>query len=86
MRRFPKLVIISLLAVPVLTTACTGGGNDVEAIERLSNHITTWLNKYRPLEANIIEGAAVKKDKQKRLEYGASAGRMDGAQPITYRS
>ena len=27
----PKLVIISLLAVPVLTTACTGGGNDVEA-------------------------------------------------------
>ena len=26
-----KLVIISLLAVPVLTTACTGGGNDVEA-------------------------------------------------------
>ena len=31
MRRFPKLVIISLLAVPVLTTACTGGGNDVEA-------------------------------------------------------
>ena len=31
MRRFPKLVIISLLAVSVLTTACTGGGNDVEA-------------------------------------------------------
>ena len=48
-----------------------------DAIERLSSHITTWLNKYRPLEANIIEGATSKKDKQK--EVYIDLGRSEGA-------
>lgn len=34
-----------------------------DAIGRLSNRITDWLNKYSPLQTNIIEGAAAKKDK-----------------------
>jgi len=51
-----------------------------DAIERLSNHITTWLNKYRPLQANIIEGAAAKKDKQKEvyIDIGSSEGAFVG--------
>jgi len=51
-----------------------------DAIERLSSHITTWLNKYRPLEANIIEGAAAKKDKQKEvyIDIGSSEGAFVG--------
>ena len=51
-----------------------------DAIERLSNHITTWLNKYRPLEANIIEGATSKKDKQKEvyIDLGSNEGAFVG--------
>lgn len=51
-----------------------------EAIGRLSNHITGWLNNYRPLQANIVEGAAAKKDKQKEvyIDLGSSEGAYVG--------
>ena len=51
-----------------------------DAISRLSNRITEWLNKYRPLQANIIEGAAAKKDKQKEvyIDFGSSEGAYAG--------
>lgn len=51
-----------------------------EAIARLSSHITTWLNQYRPLEANILEGSTVKKDKQKEvyIDLGSSEGAFVG--------
>ena len=51
-----------------------------DAISRLSNRITEWLNKYRPLRANIIEGAAAKKDKQKEvyIDFGSSEGAYAG--------
>ena len=51
-----------------------------DAIGRLSNRITDWLNKYSPLQANIIEGAAVKKDKQKEvyIDLGSSEGAFEG--------
>jgi len=48
-----------------------------DAIGRLSQHITTWLNQRLPLQANIIEGAAAKKDKQK--EVYIDLGRLEGA-------
>ena len=51
-----------------------------DAIGRLSNRITDWLNKYSPLQANIIEGAAAKKDKQKEvyIDLGSSEGAFEG--------
>ena len=51
-----------------------------DAINRLSNRITEWLNKYSPLQANIIEGAAAKKDKQKEvyIDLGSSEGAFEG--------
>ena len=51
-----------------------------DAINRLSNRITEWLNKYRPLQANIIEGAAAKTDKQKEvyIDLGSSDGAYAG--------
>lgn len=51
-----------------------------DAIGKLSNRITTWLNKYRPIQANILEGAAVKKDKQKEvyIDLGSSEGAFEG--------
>ena len=51
-----------------------------EAINRLSNRIAVWLNNYRPLQANIIEGAAAKKDKQKEvyIDLGSSEGAFVG--------
>ena len=51
-----------------------------DAINRLSNRITDWLNKYSPLQANIIEGAAAKKDKQKEvyIDLGSSEGAFEG--------
>ena len=51
-----------------------------DAIGYLSNRITGWLNKYRPLQANIIEGAAAKKDKQKEvyIDLGSSEGAYVG--------
>ena len=51
-----------------------------DALNRLSNRITAWLNKYRPLQANILEGAAAKKDKQKEvyIDFGSSEGAFEG--------
>jgi hypothetical protein len=51
-----------------------------DAISRFSNRITEWLNKYRPLEANIIEGSTAKKDKQKEvyIDLGSSEGASEG--------
>ena len=51
-----------------------------DALNRLSNRITVWLNKYHPLRANIIEGAAAKKDKQKEvyIDMGSSEGAFVG--------
>jgi len=51
-----------------------------DAIGRLSNRITVWLNKYRPLQANIIEGSTAKKDKQKEvyIDFGSSEGAYPG--------
>ena len=42
----------------------------------LSASIAGWLNKYRPLQANIIEGSVAKKDKQKEvyIDLGSSEG------------
>ena len=51
-----------------------------DAIGKLSNRITVWLNNYRPLQANIIEGAAAKKNKQKEvyIDLGSSEGAFEG--------
>lgn len=51
-----------------------------DAIGRLSSRITEWLNKYRPLEANIIEGSTAKKNKQKEvyIDLGSSEGAFVG--------
>ena len=51
-----------------------------DAISHLSKRITEWLNKNRPLQANIIEGAAAKKDKQKEvyIDFGSSEGAFEG--------
>ena len=47
-----------------------------DAIGSLSASIAGWLNKYRPLQANIIEGSVAKKDKQKEvyIDLGSSEG------------
>ena len=51
-----------------------------DAIGRLATRITEWLNEFRPLEANIIEGAASKKDKQKEvyIDLGTKEGAYAG--------
>ena len=51
-----------------------------DALNRLSNRITVWLNNYRPLRANILEGAAAKKDKQKEvyIDFGSREGAFEG--------
>lgn len=51
-----------------------------EAIGRMSGHITSVLNKYKPLQANLIEGAAAKKDKQKEvyIDLGSNEGAFSG--------
>ena len=51
-----------------------------DAIDRLANRITSWLNKHRPIQANILEGAAAKKDKQKEvyIDLGSSEGAFPG--------
>ena len=51
-----------------------------EAIAHFATRITAWLNKYSPLQANIIEGTAAKKDKQKEvyIDLGSSEGAYVG--------
>lgn len=51
-----------------------------DALTRLSNRVTIWLNQYKPLQANIIEGSTAKKDKQKEvyIDLGSSEGAFAG--------
>ena len=51
-----------------------------DALGRLSNRISVWLNQYKPLQANIIEGSSAKKDKQKEvyIDLGDSEGAFAG--------
>ena len=58
-----------------------------DAINRMANRITIWLNKYRPLKANIIEGSTTKKDKQKEvyIDLGSSEGAFKGMHMGVYR-
>ena len=51
-----------------------------DALNRLSGRITAWLNKYCPLNANILEGATAKKAKQKEvyIDLGSSEGAYKG--------
>lgn len=58
-----------------------------EAIGRLSNNITAWLNKYRPLKANILEGATAKKTKQKEvyIDLGSREGAYVGLHMGVYQ-
>jgi hypothetical protein len=65
------------------TTSSTYSTSDraiLEAISRLATRITEWLNEFRPLEAQIIEGAASKKDKQKEvyIDLGSKEGAYAG--------
>ena len=58
-----------------------------EAINSFAAHITKWLNNYCPLEANIIESAAAKKDKQKEvyIDLGSSEGAYVGLHMGVYQ-
>lgn len=51
-----------------------------DAINHLSTRVTAWLNRYRPIVANIIEGSTAKKDKQKEvyIDLGSSEGAFVG--------
>ena len=51
-----------------------------DALNRLSNRVTAWLNQYKPLQANIVEGSSAKKDKQKEvyIDLGSSEGAFAG--------
>lgn len=57
-----------------------------DAIGRLSGNIAGWLNKYKPLQANIIEGASAKKDKQKEvyIDLGSNEGAFAGLHMEVY--
>ena len=58
-----------------------------DALNRLSGRITTWLNKYLPLQANILEGGTAKKDKQKEvyIDLGSSEGAFEGLHMGVYQ-
>ena len=58
-----------------------------EAINSFAARITKWLNNYCPLEANIIESAAAKKDKQKEvyIDLGSSEGAYVGLHMGVYQ-
>ncbi len=58
-----------------------------DAIGSLSASIAGWLNKYRPLQANIIEGSVAKKDKQKEvyIDLGSSEGAFEGLHMGVYQ-
>lgn len=51
-----------------------------DAIGRMSGNVTNWFNQYRPLQANIIQGGAAKKDKQKTvfIDLGSNEGAFAG--------
>ena len=51
-----------------------------DALNTMSYRITNWLNKEKPLQANILEGATAKKDKQKEvyIDLGSREGAYKG--------
>ena len=51
-----------------------------DAMNGLARRITAWLNTTQPLQANIIEGDAVKKEKQKKvyIDLGSREGGFSG--------
>ncbi len=51
-----------------------------DAIGKLSGRITKWLNQYMPLQANLVEGSTVKKNKQKEVyvDFGNREGAYAG--------
>jgi hypothetical protein len=57
-----------------------------DALDKLTKRITVWLNNYRPLQANIIEGSTAKKDKQKEvyIDLGSNEGACAGLQMGVY--
>lgn len=69
------------------STYSTQDGAIKNAISSLSAHITSWLNKQLPLKANIIEGANVKRDKQKEvyIDLGRSEGAYKGLHMGVFR-
>ena len=58
-----------------------------DAIGRLTGSIASWLNKYKPLRANIIEGSTAKKNKQKEvyIDLGSSEGAFEGLHMTVYQ-
>lgn len=58
-----------------------------DALGRLANHITIWLKQFKPLEANLIEGTAAKKDKQKEvyIDLGSKEGACQGLHMGVFR-
>lgn len=62
------------------STSSTSDKAIKEAIAQFAIRISNWLNKFRPLQANIIEGTAAKKDKQKEvyIDLGSSEGAYEG--------
>lgn len=75
----------------ILNTSFKGQGTTVssfstsdqairDALGKLSNRITAWLNTFKPLQANIVEGSTAKKDKQKEvyIDLGSSEGAFVG--------
>ena len=82
-----------IIATPTLSGS--GMGNSTfsdqdkairDAINRLAGRISSWLNNYRPLQANVLEGAAAKKDKQKEIyiDLGSSEGAFAGLRMGVY--
>lgn len=53
-----------------------------DALKRLSERIASWLNEYRPLQANVIEGSSAQKNKQKEIyiDLGSAEGAFAGLQ------
>ena len=58
-----------------------------DAINRLAAHIANWLNKFRPIQANVIQGSTAKKDKQKEvyIDLGSSEGAYEGLHMGVYQ-
>ena len=58
----------------------TQDGAMLKALERLSYFVTRYCNRWLPLRANVVEGARVKKDKQKEvyIDLGEREGAYEG--------
>ncbi len=57
-----------------------------DAMNGLARRITSWLNQMMPLQANIIEGNAIKKNKQKKvyIDLGNREGGFSGLHMSVY--